>query len=121
MPQLPYVLLLVLLLLQLLLPLMHFPLLLLQVPCVVPTSLTVSKKDLPNICQLNAAAKEIFVFNKDLGTIDRRVSCLHTGIKYDKLFIRLGLERGRDVYFLWFTNINKSRSLLFEEIHLSRM
>lgn len=106
------------------------------------------KKELTNISQLNAAAKGTFVLNKDLDTIDRLVSRLHTGIEYDKLFIRLGLERGRDVYSvqeilkqlrkthlnlthqlkdledhicLWFTNVNKARSLLLQEIHLSRI
>lgn len=106
------------------------------------------KKELTNISQLNAAAKGTFVLNKDLDTIDRLVSRLHTGIEYDKLFIRLGLERGRDVYSvqeilkqlrkthlnlthqlkdledhicLWFTNVNKARLLLLEEIQLSRM
>ncbi|CAH2055409.1 unnamed protein product [Thlaspi arvense] len=106
------------------------------------------KKELTNISQLNAAAKGTFVLNKDLDTIDRLVSRLHTGIEYDKLFIRLGLERGRDVYSiqeilkqlrkshhnlthqlkdledhicLWFTNVNKARSLLLQEIHLPRM
>ncbi|KAL0720122.1 hypothetical protein Bca4012_069446 [Brassica carinata] len=106
------------------------------------------KKELTNISQLNAAAKGTFVLNKDLDTIDRLVSRLHTGIEYDKLFIRLGLERGRDVYSvqeilkqlrkthlnlthqlkdledhicLWFTNVNKSRSLLLQEIHLPRI
>ncbi|KAF8103751.1 hypothetical protein N665_0185s0025 [Sinapis alba] len=106
------------------------------------------KKELTNISQLNAAAKGTFVLNKDLDTIDRLVSRLHTGIEYDKLFIRLGLERGRDVYSvqeilkqlhkthlnlthqlndledhicLWFTNVNKARSLLLQEIHLPRI
>lgn len=106
------------------------------------------KKELTNISQLNAAAKGTFVLNKDLDTIDRLVSRLHTGIEYDKLFIRLGLERGRDVYSvqeilkqlrkthlnlthqlkdledhicLWFTNVNKARLLLLEEIQLSRI
>ncbi|KAJ0244687.1 hypothetical protein HA466_0192770 [Hirschfeldia incana] len=106
------------------------------------------KKELTNISQLNAAAKGTFVLNKDLDTIDRLVSRLHTGIEYDKLFIRLGLERGRDVYSvqeilkqlhkthlnlthqlndledhicLWFTNVNKARSLLLQEIHLPRL
>ncbi|CAA7038749.1 unnamed protein product [Microthlaspi erraticum] len=105
-------------------------------------------KELTNISQLNAAAKGTFVLNKDLDTIDRLVSRLHTGIEYDKLFIRLGLERGRDMYSvqeivkqlrkshlnithqlkdledhicLWFTNVNKARLLLLQEIHLPRM
>ncbi|XP_010487873.1 PREDICTED: UPF0496 protein At3g19330 [Camelina sativa] len=105
------------------------------------------KKELTNISQLNAAAKGTFVLNKDLDTIDRLVSRLHTGIEYDKLFIRLGLERGRDLHSiqeiakqlrkshlnlthqlkdledhicLWFTNVNKARSLLLKEIHLPR-
>ncbi|XP_024015443.1 UPF0496 protein At3g19330 [Eutrema salsugineum] len=109
---------------------------------------SLKKKELTNISQLNAAAKGTFVLNKDLDTIDRLVSRLHTGIEYDKLFIRLGLERGRDVYSvqeilkqlrkshlnlthqlkdledhicLWFTNVNKARSLLLQEIHLPRM
>ncbi|CAN8269794.1 unnamed protein product [Cochlearia groenlandica] len=106
------------------------------------------KKELTNISQLNAAAKGTFVLNKDLDTIDRLVSRLHTGIENDKDCIRLGLERGRDVYSvqvivkqlrkshlnlshqlkdledhicLWFTNVNKARSLLLQEIHLPRM
>ncbi|CAA0382964.1 unnamed protein product [Arabidopsis thaliana] len=105
------------------------------------------RKELTNICQLNAASKGTFVLNKDLDTIDRLVSRLHTGIEYDKFLIRLGLERGRDVHSiqeilkllrkshlplthqlkdledhicLWFTNVNKARSLLLTEIHLPR-
>ncbi|XP_010550241.1 PREDICTED: UPF0496 protein At3g19330-like isoform X2 [Tarenaya hassleriana] len=105
------------------------------------------KKELANISQLNAAAKGTFVLNKDLDTIDRLVSRLHMGIENDKLFVRLGLERGRDIYpiqeivkqlrkshlnvthqlkdledhiCLWFTNVNKARSLLLQEIHLHR-
>ncbi|XP_020888074.1 LOW QUALITY PROTEIN: UPF0496 protein At3g19330 [Arabidopsis lyrata subsp. lyrata] len=105
------------------------------------------RKELTNICQLNAASKGTFVLNKDLDTIDRLVSRLHSGIEYDKHLIRLGLERGRDLHSiqeivkqlrknnlnlthqlkdledhicLWFTNVNKARSLLLKEIHLPR-
>ncbi|EOA29567.1 hypothetical protein CARUB_v10016263mg [Capsella rubella] len=115
--------------------------------CSTYLSHSFKKKELTNISQLNAAAKGTFVLNKDLDTIDRLVSRLHTGIEYDKLFIRLGLERGRDVHSiqeiakqlrkshlnlthqlkdledhicLWFTNVNKARFLLLKEIHLSR-
>ncbi|XP_010507559.1 PREDICTED: UPF0496 protein At3g19250-like isoform X5 [Camelina sativa] len=56
------------------------------------------KKELTNISQLNAAAKGAFVLSIDLDTIDCLVSRLHMGIRNDKLLIRLGLERGRDMY-----------------------
>ncbi|XP_010507553.1 PREDICTED: UPF0496 protein At3g19250-like isoform X4 [Camelina sativa] len=101
------------------------------------------KKELTNISQLNAAAKGAFVLSIDLDTIDCLVSRLHMGIRNDKLLIRLGLERGRDMYSIqefvkqlrkshvnqthqlevlvahmcrWFGNVNKFRSLLLNEI-----
>ncbi|KAL1211233.1 hypothetical protein V5N11_023266 [Cardamine amara subsp. amara] len=106
------------------------------------------KKELTNISQLNVAARGTYVLDKDLDTIDRLVSRLQTGIEFDKHFIRLGLEKGRDVYSiqeivkqlrkshlnlthqlkdledhicLWFTNVNEARSLLLQEIHLPQV
>ncbi|XP_010466056.1 PREDICTED: UPF0496 protein At3g19250-like [Camelina sativa] len=105
--------------------------------------LSFKRKELTNISQLNAAAKGAFVLNIDLDTIDCLVSRLHMGIKNDKLLIRLGLERGRDMYSIQefvkqlrkshvnqthqldvlvahicrsFSNVNKFRSLLLNEI-----
>ncbi|KAJ4729571.1 UPF0496 protein [Melia azedarach] len=95
--------------------------------------------------QLDAAKKGTYVLNNDLDTIDRLVARLYTAIEGDKQLVRFGLERGRDRHSiqevlkqlrknhhnfthqlkvleehicLCFNTVNRSRSLLLQEIHL---
>ncbi|KAL2927085.1 hypothetical protein RDABS01_011760 [Bienertia sinuspersici] len=65
-------------------------------PAFLPSK--ISKKEVANMAQLDAAAKSAYVLHNDLDTIDRLVSRLHTEIEGDRLLIRLGLDRGRDKY-----------------------
>ncbi|XP_051113967.1 UPF0496 protein At3g19330-like [Andrographis paniculata] len=94
---------------------------------------------------LDAAAKNAYVLHKDLDTIERLVAQLCADVEGDMHFIRLGLERGDDSFFiqemlkqlrvhrqsfvqrlesledhlfLCFYAIKRTRSQLIQEIHL---
>ncbi|KAF7819336.1 UPF0496 protein [Senna tora] len=111
----------------------------------IPLSKNTKKKELARLAKLEAAAKGTYALNKDLDTIDRLVSRLHTAVEGDKLLIRLGLERGKDRHaiqevlkqlrrnhqnflhhlddlevhiYLCFNFVNKTRSKLLHEICL---
>lgn len=108
----------------------------------------VTKREVANMAQLDAAAKSAYVLHNDLDTIDRLVSRLHTEIEGDRDLIRLGLDRGRDKYPIYevmkrlrknqvsffdqltdleehiclcFAAINRARDLLLKGIHLYQM
>ncbi|KAL3536065.1 hypothetical protein ACH5RR_004526 [Cinchona calisaya] len=112
-------------------------------PVCLPSKM--SKRELSRLAQLDAAAKGTYVLHNDLDTIDRLVARLHAAFEGDKLFIRLGLERGRDRHSiqevvkqlrrthsnflqqltdldehlcLCFAAINRARSLLLREIQI---
>ncbi|XP_024046275.1 UPF0496 protein At3g19330 isoform X2 [Citrus clementina] len=59
-----------------------------------PRALT--KKELANAAQLDAARKGAYVLNKCLDTIDRLVARLCTAIEGDKQLVRLGLGGGKE-------------------------
>ncbi|KAF6157795.1 hypothetical protein GIB67_038263 [Kingdonia uniflora] len=113
----------------------------------VPCSLC-PLRHLDHVAELDAAAKGTYVLNNDLDTIDRLVARLHAAVESDKVLIQLGLERGRDRYLiqgvlkqlrknrlnfdhqlqdleehvcLCFATINRTRSLLLQEIHLHQI
>lgn len=113
---------------------------------ICPAILTsyVTKKEMVNLAQLDAAAKGAYFLRNDLDTIDRLVDRLYTALENDKLMVHMALERGVDRYrvqevskqfwrnranilrqlrdleehlFLCFAAINRARSLLLHEIH----
>lgn len=104
----------------------------------------ITKKELARISQLKVVAKGTTVIKHYLDTIDRLAARLHAAVEDDKILVRLGLERGRDKYFIQevakqlsknhvnvvqqlegleqhicfcFTNVNEARSLLLQELH----
>ncbi|KAJ0052142.1 hypothetical protein Pint_02504 [Pistacia integerrima] len=110
-----------------------------------PRGLT--KKELAQLAQLEAARRGTYVINKYLDTLQRLVDQLYSAIEGDKRLVRLGLERDGDKYSieevvkrvrknklnfahqlmdlkehicLCFKTVNWARSLLLQEIHLQR-
>ncbi|KAG9135687.1 hypothetical protein Leryth_002419 [Lithospermum erythrorhizon] len=108
----------------------------------------VTKEEVTHLSHLDAAAKGTYVLHHYLETIDRLVTRLYSAIENDKLLIRLGLERGRDIYpiqeiirqlrktlpnflnqltdleehiCLCFATINRARKLLLDEIYFQGM
>ncbi|KAM7250633.1 hypothetical protein ACFE04_022516 [Oxalis oulophora] len=106
---------------------------------------TYRKKELALMKQLDTASQGAYFFKNYLATTDSLVSRLYTTIEDDKWLIRLGLEKGRDLYpiqevlkqlrknqvdfrlqlknleehiYICFNNINKYRSRLLNEIIL---
>ncbi|CAM8934112.1 unnamed protein product [Rhodiola kirilowii] len=113
--------------------------------CVTCLPQYLSKRELSNLSQLDAAAKGTYVLNNDLDTIDRLVARLRSAVEGDKILIRIGLERGPDRHpifeivkqlrrnypnflhqlkdleehiCLCFATINRARSLLLQQVHL---
>ncbi|KAL7096535.1 hypothetical protein ACP275_10G085500 [Erythranthe tilingii] len=105
-----------------------------------------SKRDRARKAQLEAAAKGVYVIRNDVDTIDRLVARLHAGVENDRLLVRMGVERGVDRYpieeilkqlrrnragflkqlvdleehlFLCFAAVNRSRSILLQEMSAS--
>ncbi|KAL5999434.1 hypothetical protein ACLOJK_037719 [Asimina triloba] len=104
-----------------------------------------ANQQLEHIAQLDAAARGTYVLNNDLDTIDRLVARLHATVESDKLLVRLGLQRGKEMYpiqevlkqlqknqsnflhqlkdleehvCLCFAAVNRARSLLLQQMYL---
>ncbi|GAV91260.1 DUF677 domain-containing protein [Cephalotus follicularis] len=105
----------------------------------------VTRKEAARIAQLDAALFDTYVLKNYLDSIDRLVTILRNTIEDDKFWIRLGLERGMDMYLIQgvvkqlrenhvkilmllneleehlitcLSKVNKARESLLEEIHL---
>lgn len=98
-----------------------------------------------DVDRLDATARNTYVLNNDLDTIERLVTRLHDTIEDDKKLVRLGVEGGRgqrhpiehvvqhlrknhrsmlqqlsdldEHICLYFASINRVRSLLLQHIH----
>ncbi|XP_057534817.1 UPF0496 protein At3g19330-like [Amaranthus tricolor] len=86
--------------------------------CPINMPSRITKKEVANMSQLDAAAKSAYVLHNDLDTIDRLISRLHTEIEGDRLLIRLGLDRGRDKYPIYevVKQLRKNRASFMDQL-----
>lgn len=111
------------------------------IPCLQPGKFV--ERELSCASRLDGAARAVYAQYEHLETVDRLVERLQTTIEGDRWLIQIGLERSNDTAStqevlkhlkrspsnfleqldhlvvdtcLWFTNANKARELLFQEI-----
>ncbi|GMH19319.1 hypothetical protein Nepgr_021160 [Nepenthes gracilis] len=113
----------------------------LSFPAILPCSLT--KKELSYMGQLRTASKSAYFLDKYIDNVDGLANLVCTDVEGDKLFVRIGLARGKDRHLIYemvkqlrrkhenvlnkltdleehichcFVAINSARSVLLEEI-----